>query len=362
MKTKTFKKIFGTFAVLTLALGAGVAFRFASAGTGESASGWLWGGSEAIDTNGALTPNNGSIDGDESGLGWISMNDTTVGSGGGAYGVNIPPTGDGPVTGYAWWGHGLLTGSGDWLEFQPAGPYPESPSSGVQRQGDSLVGWGRFVGIRNNVAAGNAGGFDGWVKFSGIAADGSPYGVTVSGTTLSGFAWSSDLGGIDFSKASITAPSVLQVCREGAPISGAGLNFSLAQNAVTTLKVYFDATPGDCVEPSVTTTTWTESGPNAVSLIGTNPKTVKAGAVASLAEQVIVSYDDAGTTHSVTMNIGVTCSVVIPACDTAAAQARCVGQQYNMAYTDNCTGLQATQQCAGTRYCDFNWKEVAPGN
>jgi hypothetical protein len=173
--------------------------QYVYAGAGQSARGWAWGGGVQVNPVGY------------EGMGWISFNDLNANSGGGSYGVDIP-SGDGAVTGYAWWGHGNNVGAdGDWLDFQPAGPYPVDPldnvQSPVQRQGNDLIGWARFVGIMNEGV--NAGGFDGWVKLSGVATDGTPYGVKVTGASmdqLTGYAWSSDLGWIDMSGVVVSAP------------------------------------------------------------------------------------------------------------------------------------------------------------
>ena len=181
MKTKSFRRIFGTFAVLAFTIGAGIAIRSASAGT-ETGSGWLWGG--------GVTTNPVGYDG----AGWASMNDTNSGSGGGTYGVNIPASGD--LSGYAWNEHY------GWISFNGADLAGCAPAlSQATRTGNNIAGGARILSIRD--AGANAGGFDGCISLSGTATNGSPYGVAVSGTTLGGYAWSSDLGWIDMSGASV---------------------------------------------------------------------------------------------------------------------------------------------------------------
>lgn len=217
MKTKSFGKFFGTFTVLAFALGAGIAIRSVSAGSGDNVFGFAWGGNEVADTNGAAVPNNGVLDGDESGLGWISFNDTDtkpfcdadsnnfidVACGGNNtttvwrnYGVSIPASGD--LSGYAWSEHY------GWISFNGADLAGCAPAlSQATRTGSSITGGARILSIKTAMTTGNAGGFDGCISLSGVATDGSPYGVAVAGTNLSGYAWSSDLGWIDMSGASV---------------------------------------------------------------------------------------------------------------------------------------------------------------
>lgn len=158
------------------------------AGVAENGAGWLWGGTD----NGAVAPNTLNT-----GLGWLSMNNVTSG-GTVSYGVDIPAI-DGAVTGHAW------SENVGWVEFAPAGPYPEAPTNSAQRVGNQMTGWARIVSIRT--AGANAGGWLGWIKLAGTAQNGSPYGVSIDATTgeLAGYAWSNELGWIDFSQASTTA-------------------------------------------------------------------------------------------------------------------------------------------------------------
>jgi hypothetical protein len=111
MNIKQFKTISFTLAFFTFAIGAGAALRV-SAGTIDSISGWLWSGSESI--------SDAVINGNETGLGWISMNSSdcdtdgngtidtascgTVGSPIANYGVNVPSS-NGTLSGYAWSEH-----------------------------------------------------------------------------------------------------------------------------------------------------------------------------------------------------------------------------------------------------------------
>lgn len=343
MKTKILRRALGVSSLLMLALGVGVALRVATAGVGESGFGWLWGGSESVSDD--------VMNGTESGFGWISMNDTNAGSGGGNYGVNIPSA-DGALSGYAWTEHY------GWISFNGADLAGCVPALGqAARTGNNITGGARILSIRD--AGTNAGGWDGCVSLSGSTPN---YGVTVSGSALAGYAWSGELGWIDFSRASIVPSGTIRVCREGIPISGSGLNFSLAPNQSTNLKVYFDdgAGCGPSGNDVTSIAAWTDIDNNApasaitLSSEGTNPRVATAGSVSSISDTVSVQY--AGQT--VTMVIGVSC--VETAC-TGKAEEYCQGQPYSETATSACSGGPITCSGTGARYCDFNWKEVAPG-
>jgi hypothetical protein len=185
-------------------------------------SGWLWGGSEET--------SDGTINGNESGVGWISLSSlncdpdhdgTTEGTTAGGvienpdypncpsgvpsvnYSFMIPP-GNGEVEGYAW------SSNLGYIDFQPQRhcttgaidsdhPYralscndPEGGTGGVTRSANDLVGWARVVDIARASADGNSGGWEGWIKMSG-----SNYGVTIDtiNNKLNGFAWSGEKAG-----------------------------------------------------------------------------------------------------------------------------------------------------------------------
>ena len=160
------------------------------AGTSQNGSGFAWGGGAT--TNGA----------GYEGTGWLSFNNLSDGSSV-DYGVNIPTTGNGSLSGYAWSEHyGWLSfNSGDLSGCSPALAAPA-------RSGGNITGGARILAIKTALAAGNAGDYDGCVSLSGSAPN---YGVTISGNNLSGYGWSSDLGWIDFTGVTnaITCPDGL---------------------------------------------------------------------------------------------------------------------------------------------------------
>ncbi|MFO7806875.1 MAG: hypothetical protein R6V40_00420, partial [Candidatus Moraniibacteriota bacterium] len=191
-------------------------------------TGWLWGGSEDDSISDSSI---GTTDGNETGVGWGSVSSDKE-SGGASYQVNIPfwdcgDTGDCNVTGYAW--HG---GDGDddnnpeglgWIDFNPSGPYPSSPNHSAKREGnsDKLTGWARVVGIQQELAVGNSGGWEGWIKMSGTADDGTSYGVDLSDLENS-YAWNEEnsdggLGWISFEKLVLPGVPQFQACPETPP-------------------------------------------------------------------------------------------------------------------------------------------------
>ena len=155
-----------------------------------NATGWPWGGTEEQSDGDFYN----GLSGWETGVGWISLNgDNPEVPGGADYGVTIPSS-DGAVTEYAW------SENIGWIQFDPSSPYPTSnPNFSTKRVGNNLEGWARIVAVKDALAVGNSGNWQGWIKMSGIATDSSSYGVQVnSDNTLSGYGWSDELGWINF--------------------------------------------------------------------------------------------------------------------------------------------------------------------
>ncbi len=145
------------------------------AGASQNGSGFAWGGGAATNGTGY------------DGIGWLSFNNLSDGSAT-DYGVNIPITGNGSLSGYAW------SENYGWISFNNADLAGCVPSlSQAKRTGNSITDGARILGIKDAVSAGNAGGFDGCISLSGAG-----YGVTISGASLAGYGWSSDLGWISF--------------------------------------------------------------------------------------------------------------------------------------------------------------------
>jgi hypothetical protein len=208
------KKAFFWMLILTLVFVGGFFASKAQAGPGNNVSRWMWGGSESS--------NDGTINGNETGVGWISLNNTNTG-GAVDYGVTIPNW-DGNVIGYGW------SENLGWIDFNPqnhcttgvpgAGQYqatsctsPGGGNGGVTKSGNSLQGWARIVSVAQASIFGNNGGWQGWMHLN----DASLYGVDITKMDGTGnnptYAWSgeTDIGGvkyglgfIDFSRALAT--------------------------------------------------------------------------------------------------------------------------------------------------------------
>lgn len=108
-------------------------------------------------------------------IGWVSLS-------GSNYGFVMDSSGK--LSGYAWSDNiGWITANESELSGCPTNPCR------AKMNGDALTGWLR--------ALSNGGGWDGWISLSG-----SGYGVTRSGSSLSGYAWGGDVvGWLDFSLA-----------------------------------------------------------------------------------------------------------------------------------------------------------------
>ena len=237
------KKILLSVLVLALCAGTGAYFK-------ANAEGWLWGGtddgaglttgvgwintscSSQVDTDGDNIPDADLMicDGGINDLrscngpgavavctGGVCANACTVLSGRGInYGVSIP--GSGAVTGYAW------SENLGYIDFAPAGPYPTVATGDdyafpARRDGDFLRGWARIVGIKAEYEKipSNSGGWQGWIRLS---SNNDPtqvqYAVDIAKMDGTGanptYAWSNELGWIDFSRAKVAANNVLKIC------------------------------------------------------------------------------------------------------------------------------------------------------
>lgn len=385
------KKIFlSTMAFLLAVSVAGV--MKASAGSEHNVMGWLWGGGTESD---GVEP----WDGTHTNLGWISMNSANPNqSSPFNYGVNIFESGS-YADGYAW------SSNIGWVDFAPqshcttgspsSGQYKaasctlDSGTAGVLRSGDTLTGWARFVSIAKASADGNSGGWKGWIKMSGTADDGSPYGITINnagdGFCKAGdlttveiggenhcFAWSDELGWIDFSGASIVVPpptNNLKVCAgscnsESSPITVLNMN----ENSVRDdLRACYN-TETECVDLSGTadvtgSATW-ETSSSVIDLTYVAPnEELSAGEVsANSSENFSVGYLTG--TVNVTVNV---VNIPDPVCGDGAinkADEECDDGGGN----DNCSTTEAS--CSdgsdGTPECTLcsddspNWREVAP--
>ena len=341
--------------VMTLLLVAGfvAGVQAIKAGNSQNTIGWLWGGMD--------TPAGGNT-----ALGWLSMNsrdcDTdgdgavdVAGCPAGAipdYGVNVPLT-DGAVTGYGWSEHY------GWLSFNAAdvAGCPVGACS-AQRVGNALTGWARVLSIRD--AGANSGGWSGYVSLdSGTSGSGVGYGVTLAANIFSGYAWSDELGWIDFGNARIQPGSSLKICRDscnsGIPRGSQSVAGSNTMNTGTFENLVACWNPDmACGTPGASVSAiWTDGGNATVALSGLDTlKTVTANTAGS--ESVMATY--AGQTA--TLNVSAVCVPLVCGVTTkAVTDTYCPDETQDTRVSDGCS---ATLTCPGTRYCDTNFKEVQP--
>jgi hypothetical protein len=132
---------------------------FASAGVSDDMSGYAW----------------------SSNIGWISFNCTDTNTCGIVdYGVDIAS--DGTLTGYAW------SSNIGWIKFGGLSGFPTGQGTqaiNAKINGSNLQGWARAIAQDGN-------GWDGWIALSGA---GPSYGVNLSGTNFTGYAWGSSVVG-----------------------------------------------------------------------------------------------------------------------------------------------------------------------
>jgi len=157
-----------------------------------SVAGWLWGG--GVEVDGAMP-----WDGTHTGVGLISLSNTNT-AGPIAYGVQVP-TSDGNLSGYAW------SENIGWISFNAADVVgcPVAPCA-PQRIGNDIKGWARILSIKTAFEEGNSDGWEGWIRLNGTAMNGASYGFSVSGSSLTGFAWSDELGAI---RAMFSGPPII---------------------------------------------------------------------------------------------------------------------------------------------------------
>ncbi len=351
------KKIFLSLIIFVLFFAAASILKV-KAGVSENTSGWLGGWSD----DGA---------GNSTGVGWISMNSSncdtngdgtidnaaciSAGASGGIanYGLSIPTSdGDFSGPGYYTWNPNI-----SWVSFNPAdlASCPAPPCT-ARRAANQLKGWARIMSIPQ--AGANAGGWQGWIKLSSEPGDSVAYGIILNadGTITKGqttsYAWSNELGWIDFSGAMITPPNILKICMDNCDsgiLIANGSNRAMTVGDSSSLKACFntsascDTASGDVTaSPSVA---WNDNNTpkDAVSLSGMNPKTLTANSEGS--EGISVSYSS--QTSSFTVTVSPLCL-----CNTNCEDSTCKGTDCN----DSC----GNPICPGTKDCEAKWREIAP--
>lgn len=336
--------------VLTLVFGLAI-FQKAQA---APVTGWLWGGGAEPD---GVAP----WDGTNTNVGWISANRLNCDSNGdgttdtGNYAncpVGLPVTTDnnyrldipssGNVTGYAW------SENIGWIDFNPPGPYPAAPNSSATKNGDYLEGWARIMSIPQN--AGNNGGWEGWIKMKG-----SNYGVQISKMDGTGnnptYAWSDELGWIDFSRAKIDMTlKICSSCDAGGIDLSAGITMLIIDPDKQISACWVPGTSTNCEGSDVTNdpgTTWNSDNTSVITL----PSKGWLRPVAAGSSLVTATYNSKNASTLVT---------VIAAC----TYKRCNDATYKCDFFETITGTTTcSDKCTTDSECapkPANWKEVAP--
>lgn len=129
-----------------------------------------------------------------SNIGWISFSSTNESTATTTYGVNVAS--DGALSGYAW------SDNIGWISFNLTSGCPGSDPCQPKFIGNDLTGWAKALSADNN-------GWDGWISLSTKTDEPIAYGPNLSGNTLSGYAWGSDVvGWIDFSQVIKYSPTI----------------------------------------------------------------------------------------------------------------------------------------------------------
>ena len=145
-----------------------------------------------------------------SNIGWISFSSTNESTATTTYGVNVAS--DGALSGYAW------SDNIGWISFNLTSGCPPSGPCQPKFIGDNLTGWAKALSADNN-------GWDGWISLSTKTDERIAYGPNLSGNTLSGYAWGSDVvGWIDFSQVIKYSPTIASCGTATGPFSSPPTN------------------------------------------------------------------------------------------------------------------------------------------
>ena len=292
------------------------------------------------------------------------------------YGVDIP-AGSGNVTGTAW------SKNIGWIDFAPAGPYPSVATGddyafAAQRVGNELRGWARIVGIQTEFEAvpSNSGGWQGWIRLHSDSNDPVPYGLDITKMDGTGnnktYAWSDELGWIDFSKAKIVTPTTLKLCPSSctsgsAPVSNSS-TISMNPGDVKSYQACWNTSSGCDTNGDVTlSASWDETNlPDNAAQWGspvTSPQSLTANGVAILStEEMSVSYES----QSINLTVAVIPTVSCYECNTTTFN--CDGPSTFPGpscvafgkYVGDPTGYAACDAACNAPSSGTNWKEVAP--
>ncbi len=348
-KKSSKKKIFLTLFVLIISFSV-VSVAKIKAGTTDNGMGWLWGPGASGTSN----------DGTNTNVGWVSMNNLNT-NGPVSYGVDIPKA-NGNLSGYAW------SENIGWVSFNqsdltgcPSGTCAAQISYDQNNVG-TVTGWARIMSIPQ--AGSDAGGWQGWIKLHSVAGDPVSYGVQINsdGTITDGqttsYAWSDELGWIDFSQSFVMPSPVVQL-------------------SATPNIIYVDQTP----LPQSVTVSWqvTNCDPTKgekcscqlVSSDGTTNKseTISGSGTVSGSDNIV--FPNSGTdpiTYTLTCTnangSGNNKAIVTAGCDRQLCSAgQCTKNNSNFVLTTTGSTCTSSPQCTTSADCtstNLDWREVSP--
>ncbi len=221
------------------------------------------------------------------------------------------------------------------------------------RKAPLAPGWGPYVRLPDQSCL-----VEGGLALSGVSPGSFGLQVGVNGIR---YYVSNSAGNSDVVERYITVPApmtnTLSLCTESGLTSiatGGDIisRSNLTVNASENLRAFYDDTPGDCAGTDVTRdtgTTWTEDPSNPAVSISANGsfEKVTAGNISNVGEQVTLTHG--ADTIRINYSIPYVCT---PNCSNAPNV--CTGTSFD---DSNACG---TNNCTGTRNCNYNWKEVSP--
>ncbi len=263
-------------------------------------------------------------------IGWISWN-------GSNYQINVAS--DGTMSGYGW------SENIGWVSANSADLVgcPSAPCT-ARFQGNNMNGWLKAIGA--------SGGWDGWISLSGPG-----YGVDRSGTSLTGYAWGSDVvGWLDFSYATTTYSdtcAVQDMCVNGAMVHQ---NLNCSQDALYTCangcyngsscnaQCTLDLSQTTILRGQYASLTWTSQGATG-GTISPWVGTVGTSGATSTSPQTTTTF-----TGSFTGPGGAQACTPATLTVTCAPTYSCSGQQIQFT-NDSCVTSNYGAACASPSYC-----------
>jgi hypothetical protein len=195
----------------------------------------------------------------------------------------------------------------------------------------------------------------GWGSGTAVATSGS---ASISASTSDNYILQcTGPGGTTSDTVQVILSNVLKVCQNSCNSgilrgnTSSTQNFTMASSATQNLVACFNPA-ASCTDASgnvSASATWAEGGGSAITLSGSDPRTVTAGV--SGTESLSASYSG----QTANMSVTVACIPTVTCSNASGRENYCQNQTFTV---DN--GCSAIITCNGTKSCNYNWKEVAP--